>query len=131
MIAVDKIDIDGIAARTCERPQTQDQLSAVLADANSAALAVIPVGGGTQLHWGNPAARADLAISLAAFDGVISHQAEDLVVTVQAGCPFFELQRFLARQGQRIPIDAGVAPTATIGGMIATNSYGPSRLRYG
>ena len=45
--------------------------------------------------------------------------------------PFCELQATLAGQGQMIALDPPFSTTATIGGVIASNSSGPMRHRFG
>jgi glycolate oxidase FAD binding subunit len=42
-----------------------------------------------------------------------------------------QLQTILAAKGQFLPLDPPLAERCTIGGCIATNASGPSRLRYG
>lgn len=125
------MEVDGVVVGSVEHPTDEQQLAQTIAETHAAGLAAMPVGGGTQLYWGNLPRAADVAVCLDHLDQVVSHEAEDLLVTVQAGCPFHVLQRTLAQKNQWIPIDAFVSEAATIGGLVATNTYGPSRLRYG
>jgi len=55
---------------------------------------------------------------------------EDMYITVGAGAPLAEIQAFLAKAGQYLPL-ASPWPDATIGGIVATNSNAPLRMRYG
>jgi glycolate oxidase FAD binding subunit len=55
----------------------------------------------------------------------------DLVVTAQSGLPLAALQTTLAQSNQWLALDPDLPPTATIGGIVATNVSGPRRLRYG
>ncbi|MBV9742715.1 MAG: FAD-binding oxidoreductase, partial [Acidobacteriia bacterium] len=112
-------------------PESEEELSAALACADREGIAVIPRGGGTKLDWGNPPARADLILSTARLNRVIEHAWADLTVTVEAGCRFAELQRTVARHGQRLALDPLWPEHATIGGILSTNDSGAWRLAYG
>jgi glycolate oxidase FAD binding subunit len=112
-------------------PASEEALAAVLAYADGAGLAVVPRGGGTQLGLGFPPRRADLVLSLERLAEVVEHAPADQTVTVQAGLPLATLQARLAEAGQWLALDPDLPAEATIGGIIATNSTGPRRLRYG
>jgi glycolate oxidase FAD binding subunit len=104
--------------------------TAAVADALRQASAVLARGGGTKLTWGRPPERVDTVVDLRGLDRIVDHAAGDLVVVAQAGVPLADLQRHVARSGQRLAIDG--APTgATLGGIIATAASGPLRHRYG
>src|SRR3989442_990450 len=51
--------------------------------------------------------------------------------TLRAGTLLKEAQATLGRNGQFIGLDPPYADLATLGGILATNSSGPRRLRYG
>jgi glycolate oxidase FAD binding subunit len=61
---------------------------------------------------------------------VVEYEPADLVVSVGAGITISELQAVLYPNRQFLAID-GTADHATIGGIVATNRSGPSRLLYG
>ncbi len=90
--------------------------------------AVIPVGGGTQLGLGNPPTSSDVGLSTRHLNRVLSHEPEDLTLSVEAGVTIGELQRVLGERGQWLPIEAPLIEQATIGGLIATAFSGPRRL---
>jgi glycolate oxidase FAD binding subunit len=52
-------------------------------------------------------------------------------VTVEAGMTLADLQRRLGARGQWLPLDPPVSAEATIGGVLATNASGPTRLARG
>ena len=123
--------IRGVAARLVVEPGTEEEVAAILSLANDAGLAVVPRGGGTKLDWGNPPRRADVILSLGRLDRVIDHAWADLTATVEAGCTMARLQETLARNGQRLAVDALWPERATVGGILSTNDSGALRLRYG
>src|SRR5439155_1610823 len=73
----------------------------------------------------------DIDLSTARLSGVVDHVPADLTVTVGAGTRVAELQAALARAGQFLPLDPPHGDEATIGGVIAANSNGFWRARYG
>lgn len=121
----------GLTPKFVAEPATEQQLAAVLAFANQAALSVIPRGGATKLAWGNPPQSADLILSTARLNKILEHAWADLTVTVEAGCTIQSLQETLALHGQRLAFDALWPAQATIGGALSTNDSGALRLRFG
>lgn len=62
--------------------------------------------------------------------GIKTYAPDDLYITVGAGTRLSEVQAFLAERGKQVPI-ASPWPDATIGGLVATNTNAPLRMRYG
>ncbi|HWB08411.1 MAG TPA: FAD-binding oxidoreductase [Pirellulales bacterium] len=112
-------------------PATQDELVAQMRDAYESATPVYPIGGGTSLDFGPPAKEKGLGLRLAALNRVVDYPSRDMTITVEAGVTMVALAAELARQGQRLPVDAAQAEQATLGGTIATNFSGPRRFGYG
>ena len=73
----------------------------------------------------------DAVLDTTALSGVIAHVPADLTVTVAAGTRFADLRSALSRAGQFLPLDPPHADAATIGGIVAANSTGFWRSRYG
>ncbi len=126
----EKDAIDGLVPPWVVRPGTVEEVSAVLKLASGNGLAVTPRGGGTTLGQGNPPARLDLVLDLTRLDRIVEHAQGDLVVLVDAGARIEQVQQTLAGAGQMLALD-GIPSGATIGGLIAANSNGPRRYRYG
>lgn len=112
-------------------PHSIEQLAEVLLLANKEKLVVLPVGGGTKLKIGNPPAKADFFLSTKKLNQILIHESADLTTTVQAGAVFADFQSCLNQHNQYLPLDPPFAKVATVGGIIATNSYGPTRLANG
>lgn len=62
-------------------------------------------------------------------DRILEHEEGDLTCTVEAGLRLSTLNSALARAGQRLSLDPPGDPT--IGALLATNTSGPLRHRYG
>lgn len=70
-------------------------------------------------------------ISTSALRRVLKYEPHDLTISVEAGLPWAELESLLAANGQLLPLDPPFASTATVGGVVASNSCGPRRRAYG
>src|SRR5919106_3138504 len=112
-------------------PGDVEQVAAVLAVAHREALAVVPWGGGTSMGLGQPLERMDIALCLHRLNHIVEHEPADLTATAQAGITMTDLQNQLGSRGQWWPVDPPLPDSATLGGVLATNSSGPKRLLYG
>ncbi|HUE73521.1 MAG TPA: FAD-binding oxidoreductase, partial [Pirellulaceae bacterium] len=92
---------------------------------------IYPIGGGTSLGFGLPAKKPGHGLSLAGLKTVVDYPARDMTVTVEAGLTMGELNKLLATERQMLPLDVPQAESATIGGVIATNTSGPRRYGLG
>jgi glycolate oxidase FAD binding subunit len=122
--------VDGIRPSFVVEPGSVEETSEVMRLASEAGLAVVPRGGGTKTHWGNPPREADLILSTVRMNEVLEYVPGDQVVRVQAGMRLEDLQQRLAGSDQMLAVDPPETG-ATVGGVVAANSSGPSRLRYG
>ena len=62
---------------------------------------------------------------------IVEYIPSDQVVTVQAGVPLAALQEALRGERQRLSLDPPFGARATLGGIVATGSFGPRRARSG
>ncbi len=121
--------IAGVVPSFVAFPASTEEASALLRAAVARDLTVVARGAGTGLDWGTPPASADLVIDMQAMDQVLEHAAGDLVARAQAGVTMRHLASVLASAGQELAVDAPAE--ATVGGVVATGTAGPRRLRYG
>ncbi len=112
-------------------PESVEQLAATLRHADEQRRAVVPTGLGAFLHLGALPRKYDVALSLQHLNRVVDYQPTDMTVTVEAGMPLTQLQQVLGEHGQWLPIDPPLPERATIGGILAANLSGPSRLMHG
>jgi glycolate oxidase FAD binding subunit len=124
--------VDGVASSFVVEPGSTEDISELMKLANDRNLAVAPRGGGTTMSLGNPPWELDLILSTARMNAVVEHVPGDQVVRVQSGIRFGDLQERLAGSDQMLGVDPPeVGNGATVGGIVATNSSGPRRYRYG
>jgi glycolate oxidase FAD binding subunit len=93
--------------------------------------AIYPLGGRTMLDVGLPPSRLGFGVDLRSLNTVVDYPARDMTITVQAGVTLADLQRTLAAEKQRLPIDVPQSDRATLGGALAVNVSGPRRYGYG
>jgi glycolate oxidase FAD binding subunit len=62
---------------------------------------------------------------------VVEYAPSDQIAIVEAGLTLSALQQTFAAHGQRLALDPPLPGRATIGGVVAANSYGPRRHRFG
>ena len=130
-------DAQGLGELVAERdgrlvasPRNTEEVAAALACADRNALAVEIVGAGTKRSWGRPV-QADLVVDTRGLAGVREHKWQDLTATMGAGMKWAAMQRELAAHGQMVALDPLWPERATVGGVVAANDSGPTRLRYG
>lgn len=91
---------------------------------------VYPIGGGTRLAYGATPEAAGTGLCTTGLNAIVDHVADDMTITVEAGTTLLQLATVLAQKGQRLPIDVPQSSRATVGGVIATNTFGPRRFGY-
>ena len=108
-------------------PQTLiDQVRA----ASAARQALRIVGGNSKAFYGEPATGE--LLSTDSWQGIVSHEPTELVVTVRAGTPLAELEAALLEKGQCLPFEPPrFGPNSTIGGVVAAGLAGPARAAAG
>src|SRR4029077_4362175 len=111
-------------------PADAAECARTLAEAARDRRTVRIVGSGTKSYIGD-VGPTDVELGTARLGGGIDHEPADLTVTGGAGVGVADLSRVLEQAGQFLPLDPPHAVEATIGGVIAANSNGFWRARYG
>ncbi|HZJ55743.1 MAG TPA: FAD-binding oxidoreductase [Myxococcaceae bacterium] len=122
---------DVLAAARQERPATPSEAAEVLRRADRDGERIFFLGGGTELSLGAPPAGVEVVVGTERLERIVEYAPLDQIVIVEAGVRFASLQDTLARDGQMLALDAPWASGATLGGLVATNAFGPRRTRYG
>ncbi len=149
--------VDGRAPQASVFPASVDQLAEIIRLANDQGWAVAPFGSGTKIDLGNSPRRLDLVLSTRRLNRVLDLDPDNLTVTAQAGVVLGDLQDLLAGRenrcffppdsdlkeradrlcssrsykGVRLPLDPPFADRATLGGIVAADSFGPRGHRFG
>lgn len=128
--------IDDVCPEVAVFPTDESQVGRILVSAHRENAVIIPRGHGTKMGMGGIPTRADIALSLEQLNSIIEFSSDDLTVTAQAGITLPELQTHLSKKKLFLPIDPPCSreisspSPATLGGVVATNSNGPRRLKY-
>lgn len=127
----ESLAFDGVMPGAVAYPSSLEEAAGLLGLASRAGAQVAVRGAGTKLGLGYPPGRIDLLLVTTRMNRIVEYEPANLTVTVDAGLSLADLQQTLGSRGQWLAIDPPYADRATIGGILATNSSGPSRMAYG
>jgi glycolate oxidase FAD binding subunit len=127
----DVYPVDELIPTHAVKPGTVEELSEIMRSARAEGLSVIPWGSGSQMGVGNVPDGYDVAIDLSEINEVLRYDADDMTMSVQAGCRLDDLNQMLGEHRQVLPVDVAQPERATIGGVTAVGASGPRRLGYG
>lgn len=125
------VTIDGLRSSVVVVPETREAAREALRACGQDGFAVVPVGNGTAQDLGNALERFDVALKTTGLSRIVEYEPRDLVATVEPGVRVIDLLSLLQKSGQTLPIDPAGVETRTIGGLVATNAFGPRRARFG
>jgi len=121
----------GVVPKEVFSPADVEDARAVLGETARTGASVGFVGGGTALGLGRPPRRLDAVLRTERLTRIVEYAPSDQIVVVEAGLTLDALQRAVAAHRQRLAIDPPLPARRTIGGLVATNGFGPRRTRYG
>jgi glycolate dehydrogenase FAD-binding subunit len=130
-VSATRDSIAGVAPKQVFVPDTIEAAAARIAESERRNEAVVFIGGGTSLDLGAAPERLDVVIRTEKLNRVIEHAPSDQIIAVEAGVSLAHVQDVAKAHGQRLALDPPFSDRATIGGIIATNAFGPLRTRYG
>lgn len=126
-----RLEVDGLLPTKIMHPGDADDAGHGLRKCDLTPAAAVVWGGGTQMRLGSTPRRYDVAFSTEGMTRLLEYEPADLTCRVEAGMRLADLQATLAAEGQRLPLDPPHPERATVGGMLAANTSGLSRARYG
>jgi FAD/FMN-containing dehydrogenase len=118
-------------SRCVVRPETADQVAAVVRLCAAAGVQITVQGGNTGLVGGGVPAGDEVLLSLARLTEVESVDTVAGQVTVGAGVRLETLQQRAREAGLEFGVDLAARSQATIGGLVATNAGGIRVVRHG
>lgn len=115
------------------RPASAQEVAAVVRSCAAAAVSIVPQGGNTGLSVGSTpdTSGSQIVLSLQRMNAVRTIDADNLTITVEAGCILQSVQEAVAQAGFLFPLSLAAEGSCTIGGNLAANAGGTQVLRYG
>lgn len=130
--SIEYYSVKGVKPKLIVKPGTKAEIAEIVNFCSAGDMAISPVGNATKLHIGMKPSRLDIVLSLSRMNRLIEHHQKDFIATAQCGMTLMDFQKALGKSNQFLPLDPPhLTSGATLGGIIATNDYGPSRPRYG
>ncbi|KAL7815279.1 FAD-binding domain-containing protein [Trichoderma aethiopicum] len=111
------------------RPESTEQVSAIAKICTKYRVPMTPFGARTSVEGNFSSPYSGICIDLCEMDKIVQFNPQDMDVVVQPGVNWMALNEEIKDSGLFLPPDPG--PTASIGGMVATNCSGTNAMRYG
>ncbi len=113
-------------------PRTEEDIIKVISYCNLKRIAVVPWGGGTSVTRALEAEKGGIALDLTRnYKDILSLNAEDSTVTVEAGILGPELEQYLNERGYTCGHFPQSFEFATVGGWLAARGAGQASTGYG
>jgi FAD/FMN-containing dehydrogenase len=115
------------------RPDSTEQVSAVMRMCNEARVGVVPVGGNTSYCGGATPSEdgSQVVLSLGRMRKIRSVDPLNYTMIAEAGCVLAEVQAAAASVDRLFPMSLGSEGSCQLGGNLSTNAGGTAVLRYG
>ena len=113
------------------RPATTAEVSAILKLAHETGTNIVPQSGNTGLVGGQTPLGDEVLLSLDRMNKIITVDAADNSITVEAGCILQRVQEAAAAVDRLLPLSLASEGTCRIGGNLSTNAGGLNVLAYG
>src|SRR6202012_2722520 len=113
------------------KPNTPEQISALMKFCNEHMIPVTPRGAGTGLSGGALPVMGGLLISMERFNQILLIDEQNLQATVEPGVITEQFINAVAKKGLFYPIDPASKGSCFIGGNVSHGSGGPRVVKYG
>lgn len=113
------------------RPDSYEQVAALLRWAAGEGVSIVPVGAATGVCGAATVDSGEVALDLAGFDRILEVDESNLTCRVQAGVLGLALEEHLLERGLTLGHYPSSLPVSTVGGLVVTRSSGQESSRYG
>jgi len=113
------------------KPNTTEEIAAILTYCNENHISVTPSGARTGLSGGAIPTKGGVALSMENFDKILSIDENNHQVTTEPGVITQVLQEAVKEKGLFYPPDPASKGSCFIGGNVSENSGGPKAVKYG
>lgn len=119
------------AAVLVARPQTREQIAALLQWAGGKGVAMTPLGGGSGVCGAIAPESGEVVIDMGAFDTIHTIDEINLVCHCDAGVNGYALEQALNAKGLTLGHYPSSLPVTAVGGLVSTRSSGQQSSRFG
>lgn len=123
--------IDGVRPGLWVLPGSAEEIAAVARVANEQRAIITVAGGFTKQSMGKVPEKVDVLLRTDRVNRILHFDPGDLTIGVEAGCRVAEVQKRVADSGLLLPLDLAKAEGATVGGALASASFGPLKHGFG
>jgi glycolate dehydrogenase FAD-binding subunit len=123
--------VDGLVPEAIVRPTSMEEAAETVRFAVAEKLGVVPLGSRSKCEMGMAPSRYNIALDMTGLREIAHYDAGDLTLSVDAGLPLRELELFLKRHGQFLPLAVPCFESTTAGGAIASGIDSSLRMQYG
>jgi glycolate oxidase len=113
------------------RPTSIEEVSRIVEYAHRNGIPIIPRGASTWGYGGTIPTKGGIVLSLMDLKKIVNLDREEMTLTVEAGLRWKMLMDFLDERNLAFNVYPSSAPSATIGGWLATGGLGIGSLKYG
>ena len=113
------------------KPKSIEGVAQIVAYANRNGIPVVPRGASTWGYGGTIPTNGGMVLTLMDLKKIVDLDREGMTVTVEAGLRWKMLMEFLDERDLAFNVYPSSAPSATIGGWLATGGLGIGSLKYG
>jgi glycolate oxidase len=113
------------------KPKSIEGVAQIVAYANRNGIPVVPRGASTWGYGGTIPTNGGIVLTLMDLKKIVDLDREGMTVTVEAGLRWKMLMEFLDERDLVFNVYPSSAPSATIGGWLATGGLGIGSLKYG
>ena len=112
------------------KPETTEEVAAIMRHCNERKIAVVPQGGRTGLVGGSVPVHDEIILSTKRMNNIIGFDESYGIVSAEAGCILSDVQDYTKARGYEVPLDLGAKGSCFIGGNLATNAGGIKFIRH-
>jgi FAD/FMN-containing dehydrogenase len=115
------------------RPASAQEVARIVQACSAAGASIVPQGGNTGMVVGAvpDETGTQVVLNLTRMNAIRGIDAENLTMTVEAGCILQAVQEAAQAQGFLFPLSLAAEGSCTIGGNLSTNAGGTQVVRYG
>ncbi len=123
--------VEELRPKIVVKPENTEHVCDVIKDAGSTGNSIITWGGGTRIMSCNPPTGYDIALDMKGLNNIIEYDPAEFLLIAEPGVTIDKINTTLRAHRQFLSLNPPLPERATIGGTVASNSWGYFRESYG